>query len=114
VTPEEFDEYMQSGLSEPVIRGTDFLPMRWDQEDRLLCKGWHLNSGPNIEVWLNWRQEIGRKLNDEETEWRSEWATSDLYPSKRAYREDTDLRFAVLMRERHGYPLSFAAWRDAG
>lgn len=114
MTPGEFDAYMQASQVEPVIRGTDFVRVEWNQEDRLLCKGYHLNGGPNIEVWLDWRQLIGRKLNDDEIEWKGEWTTSDLYPTKRAYREDTDLRFALLMRDRHIYPLSFTNWRVGG
>lgn len=111
MTPEEFDAYMQASQVEPVIKASDFVPVSIDEANRLLCRGWNINGGPNIEVWLDWRGQIGRKFNDEETEWRTEWTTSDLYPSKRAYREDTDLRFAVLMRDRHIYPLSFTTWR---
>lgn len=117
MTPEEFDAYLQADKIEPVIRASDFPAMELMDPQRLLCKGWHLNGGPNIEVWLapsaspGHRQLIGRKLDDEETEWRAEWKTADLYPSKRAYREDTDLRFAVLMRDRHIYSLTFTTWR---
>lgn len=114
MTPEEFNVYMQTDQIEPVIKGTDFPRVELNQPDRLLCKGYHVNGGPNVEIWLDWRQLIGRKLNDEETEWRAEWKTSDLYPTKRAYREDTDLRFALLMRDRHIYPLSFTNWRIGG
>lgn len=117
MTPGEFDAYMQAVTIEPVIRGEDFPLMALADPNRMLCKGYHLNGGPSIEVWLGpsassgFRQLIGRKLDDGEMEWRSWWTTSDLYPSKRAYREETDLRFALLMRDRHTYPLSFTSWR---
>ena len=111
MTPEEFDVYMQTSQIEPVIRGTDFPRREWTDPDRLLCKGYHANNAGNLEVWLDWRQLIGRKFNDEDIVWKAEWPTSELFPTKRAYREETDLRFAVLMRDRHIYPLSFANWR---
>lgn len=111
MTPEEFDVYMQTEQFEPVIRGTDFPKVELDEPDRMLCKGYTLIGRANMTIWLDWRQLIGRQIGDGETEWKAEWKTEDLYPSKRAYREETDLRFALLMRDRHVYPLAFTTWR---
>lgn len=111
MTPEEFDVYMQTSQIEPVIRGTDFPRVELDQPNRMLCKGYTVIGRVGMTIWLDWRQLIGREIEGQETVWKEEWPTSDLYPSKRAYREETDLRFALLMRDRHIYPLSFTTWR---
>ena len=107
---EQWEVYSNTTPHEPVMAGDDFERIPWDMPDRLLCKGYNLNGGPNVRIWLDWRGLIGRQFNDDEIEWKFEWPASDLYPSKRAYREDTDLRFATVMRERYE-ALSFTTWR---
>lgn len=109
---DQWEVYQKTEVGEPLISGEDFPRMDFDDADRLLCKGYNLNGGPNVRVWLDWRGLIGRQFDDDEIEWKFEWAASDLYPSKRAYREETDLRFACLMRERYE-ALAFTTWRTA-
>lgn len=109
---QEWDLYTAEATQEPTISGADFPRMKWTEPDRVLCKGWNANGGPNVCIWLDWRGMIGRQFNEGEIVWQEQWEAGELYPTKRAYREDTDLRFATLMRERHMYPLSFTTWRD--
>lgn len=110
MSPEEWDAYMTSGRVEPVIKGSEFLPPGDGEPMRLLCRGYHANGGPNLRVWLRDDAKIGVQENDGDIVFSDQWATHRLYPSKRAYREFTDLTFALLMRERHDYPLSFTTW----
>ena len=79
---------------------------------RLLCRGYHSNGGPNVRVWLDLDGQIGLQYNDGDIMFKEEWDVADLYPTKRAYREDTDLLFAELIRERYAYPLSFTTWQN--
>lgn len=109
---EEWALYEDSLHFEPAISGDDFDEMDWTDHDRLLLRGYHANGGANIRVWLDWRRLIGRQLDAEEVVWRAAWDIVDLYPTKRAYREDTDLGFAILVRERYSYPLTFTTWRN--
>lgn len=108
---EEWETYTTSAAHEPVIRGSEFIPPSPEQALRLLCRGYHVNGGPRLRVWLNSDGLIGVQENDGGILWKEQWYTSSLYPSKRAYREDTDLKFAMLMRDRHTYPLSFTTWQ---
>lgn len=110
----EWDVYTQAQVAEPYICGDDFERPGLSSPDRLLCRGYHPNGGPNVRIWLDWRGRIGRQFNDDEVVWKKKWETEALRPSKRAYREDTDLRFALLMRERNEYPLSFTTWQSEG
>lgn len=107
---QEFDEYMADPEPVAMIKGSDFEP----PEDgmRLLCRGYHVNSIGYMRVWLRYDGMIGVQRNDGGIYFADEWETYDLYPTKRAFREDTDIQFARLMRERHVYPLSFTNWRD--
>ena len=107
----EWALYEQTPPMTPIISGDDFDAP--EEGMRLLCKGYMLNGGPNMRVWLRFDGQIGVQYDDREIEFRDEWDTDSLYPSKRAYREDTDLHFAMLMRQRHEYPLSFTTWRTA-
>ena len=109
---EEWARYEAHKEAAPLIRGTDFTPPHESVGMRLLCRGYHANGGAYIRVWLRFDGEIGLQHDDREIVFRPYWTTGSLYPSKRAYREDTDLHFAWLMRERHVYPLSFTTWRD--
>ena len=109
---EEWAVYESKHVGEPTISGDEFDLPDMPSPDRLLCRGWNLNGGPNVRIWLNWEGEIGRQYNDDEIVWKSEWPMSELIPTKRAYREDTDLQFAMAVRERNELPLSFTTWRD--
>lgn len=106
----EWDRYESAIYPEPQIWGRDFEPP--SEGMLLLCRGYNINGGPYLRVWLRFDGMIGRQFNDGDIQFAWSWSTSDLYPSKRAIREDTTLRFALLMRERHEYPLTFTAWRD--
>lgn len=108
---EEWASYEMTARYEPVIKGSEFVPPTQEQGMRLLCRGWEANGGPNIRIWLRFDGQIGVQRNDGDILFKEQWYTSSLYPSKRAYREDTDLLFATLMRERHSYPLSFTSWQ---
>jgi hypothetical protein len=96
----------------PTIGGEEFEPPTQEQGMRLLCRGYHVNGGPNVRVWLRFDGEIGVQHDDRDIVFKKRWGTGALYPSKRVYREDTDLLFATLMRERHDYALNFTTWRD--
>lgn len=106
----EWELYEQMPLNVPVISGDDFEPPL--EGMRLLCRGYHANGAGNLRVWLRFDEQIGVQYNDGDIEFRDEWPVDSLYPSKRAYREDTDFRFAILVRERHEYPLTFTTWRN--
>jgi hypothetical protein len=108
----EWALYEKVAAVEPIITGGDLEAIRPRNGIRLLCRGYNINGGANVRIWLDSRLLIGVQHDDREIVWREQWSTSALYPSKRAYREDTDLLFATLMRERHEYPLSFTTWRD--
>jgi hypothetical protein len=108
----EWALYEKVAAVEPIITGGDLEAIRPRNGMRLLCRGYNINGGANVRIWLDYRLLIGVQHDDREIVWRAQWSTSALYPSKRAYREDTDLLFATLMRERHEYPLSFTTWRD--
>jgi len=110
----EWALYEGMALVDPIISGEDLDAIRPTEADgvRLLCRGYHLNGAGNLRVWLRFDGQIGVQNNDGDIKFQHEWYTYELYPSKRAYREDTDLLFATLMRERHEYPLSFTTWRD--
>jgi hypothetical protein len=105
----EWEEYIQADVPAPMIGGHEFpVPTHGT---RLLCKGYDVNAVGDMRVWLTSGGNIGVQRGEGDIEFRSSWLTRDLYPTKRAYREDTDLLFAILMRERHGYPLSFTSWQ---
>jgi len=107
----EFALYQATAAIEPTIGGEEFAAQLPEQGMRLLCRGYHLNGGGNLRVWLTPAGMIGVQHNDEDIVFKGRWFTYELYPSKRAYREDTDLLFATLMRERHEYALAFTTWQ---
>lgn len=74
----------------------------------LLMHGYNLDR-EDLKVWIDIELGLGVQWNGGVIEWRSEWPTSALYPSKRAYPDRTDYRFAVIMAERHEYPISFTS-----
>jgi hypothetical protein len=109
VNRQEWALYETICAAPPVIRGRDFEPPVMGM--RLLCRGYHINSGPRIRVWLLFNGQIGLQHDDDDITFKWVWEASDLHPTKRAYREDTDLRFATLMLERDE-PLTFTTWQD--
>lgn len=108
---EEFALYQSVASVQPAIGGEEFEAPTEAEGMRLLCRGYHLNSGGYLRVWLRFDGQIGVQMNDGDIVFKKWWLTYDLYPTKRAYREDTDLLFATLMRERHEYPLPFTTWQ---
>jgi hypothetical protein len=111
VNHQEWATYQAGEAVVPVIRGDEFPMPRTGWPMRLLCRGYNANGGPNVRIWLNFEGQIGVQYNDGNIVFQPEWETQYLYPTKRAYREDTDLLFAQLMRDRHEYPLSFTTWQ---
>lgn len=109
---QEWAQYEADIIVDPTIKGSEFVPPTQEEGVRLLCRGYHLNGGPNVRVWLRFDGQIGLQHNDGDIVFHDRWPTWALYPSKRAYREETDLTFARLMRERHEYALAFTTWRD--
>ncbi len=112
MTPREWEQYQAETVPEAIIRGDEFPLPSLTFGMRLLCRGYHANGGPNVRIWLRYDGQIGVQHYDGDIEFREWWFACDLYPSKRAYREDTDLLFARLIRDRHIYPLSFTTWQN--
>lgn len=107
---EEYDAYLAIKNADPVVSGDEFEPPKEGEPMRLLCRGWHANGGPNVRVWLDLDGHIGLQHNDGDIVFKKEWPATELCPSKRAYREDTDLMFALVMAERD-VALSFTGWQ---
>lgn len=109
---QEWATYEAGSARNPVIRGDEFPMPRTGYPMRLLCRGYNRNNGPTVRIWLNFEGQIGVQYDDGDIVFQSQWETQYLCPTKRVYREDTDLLFAELMRERHEFPLPFTTWRD--
>lgn len=108
----EYDAYLAIRNAEPVVRGEEFESPKEGGPMRLLCRGWHANGGPNLRVWLDLDGQIGVQHNDGDIVFKGEWPASALRPGKRAYVEETDLMFALVMADRDA-ALTFTTWRTA-
>lgn len=100
---EDYQAWLRQ-LSDPVkfIFAIEFLrPFR-----RLLMHGYD-GARNDMKVWIDPDLGLGVQWHNGDIEWRASWPTGDLYPPKRAYPDRTDYRFAVIMAERHEYPISF-------
>lgn len=108
----EWRVYEQTLRDEPSMLARDFEALRpvATEGEILLCRGYHHNR-LGIEVWLSRDGMIGRRLDDGPIDYRPFWKCEALCPRWRAYREDTEFQFAVLMKERY-MPLPFTSWRS--
>jgi hypothetical protein len=100
---EEYQAWVRQ-LSDPVK--FVFAGELWFPRRRLLMHGYD-GVRNDLKVWSDPDLGIGVQWRGGDIEWRASWTTSDLYPSKRAYPDRTDYRFAVIMAERHEYPINF-------
>lgn len=109
---EEWVEYVRGEAVEPIVRGEEFPAP--EEGMRLLCRGYHSygNGGGQVRIWLRFDGQIGRQHNDGDIVFQGAWYAEELVPTKRAYREDTDLLFAQIMRDRlgNGHGLTFTTW----
>jgi hypothetical protein len=103
---EQYEQYTEwvSKLEEPVkfIFAKDFIK----PAGTLLMHG-YTSAREDMKVWFDPDLGLGLQMNQGAFDWRISWPTDRLYPSKRAYPERTDLTFAMLMAERHEYPIRF-------